>query len=138
MNQLHNRMNAASMQSSAAFAIIGFIVVACALSTNNIVARANAGEVPSFSLAFFRWMFVAFGLAPFAVREIRAKWRAISPRIGMVAAAGFCGMFLCGGPVYLAGVTTTPINIGLIMAVAPVTVLLIAWCFGFEKSIASN
>jgi drug/metabolite transporter (DMT)-like permease len=133
MNQLHNRMNAASMQSSAAFAIIGFIVVACALSTNNIVARANAGEVPSFSLAFFRWMFVAFGLAPFAVREIRAKWPAISPRIGMVAAAGFCGMFLCGGPIYLAGVTTTAINIGLIMAVAPVNVLLIAWCFGLEK-----
>ena len=73
MNQLHNRMNAASMQSSAAFAIIGFIVVACALSTNNIVARANAGEVPSFSLAFFRWMFVAFGLAPFAVREFRQE-----------------------------------------------------------------
>jgi len=133
MNQLHNKMDTASMQPSAALAIIGFIVVACALSTNNIVARANAGEVPSFSLAFFRWMFVAFGLAPFAARELRAKWAAISPRIGMVAAAGFCGMFLCGGPVYLAAVTTTAINIGLIMAVAPVNVLLITWWFGFEQ-----
>ena len=51
----------------------------------------------------------------------------------MVAAAGFCGMFLCGGPVYVAGVTTTAINIGLIMAAAPVNVLLIAWIIGFEK-----
>src|SRR5260370_27323609 len=108
MNQLHNRMNAASMQSSAALAIIGFIVVACALSTNNIVARANAGEVPSFSLAFFRWMIVAFGLAPFAVREIRAKWLVISPRIGMSAAAGFFGLFLCGGPVYFFGHARDP------------------------------
>jgi hypothetical protein len=71
----------------------------CALAANTILARANAGEVPSFSLAFFRWMIVALGLAPFSVREIRAKWPAISSRLAMVAAAGFCGMFLCGGPV---------------------------------------
>jgi len=51
----------------------------------------------------------------------------------MVAVAGFCGMFLCGGPVYAAAVTTTAINIGLIMAAAPVNVFLIAWCFGLEK-----
>jgi drug/metabolite transporter (DMT)-like permease len=133
MNRLHERADTASTHSSALLATIGFIVVACMLSTNNVVARANAGEVPSFSLAFFRWMMVALGLAPFAVHEIRTKWPAISPRIGMVAAAGFCGVFLCGGPVYLAAVTTTAINIGLTMAATPVNVLLIAWCFGLEK-----
>ena len=133
MKRLDSRSDTASTNSSAALAIIGFIVVACMLSTNNIVARANAGEIPSFSLAFFRWMIVAFGLSPFAVREIREKWSVISPRIWMVAAAGFCGMFLCGGPVYAAAVTTTAINIGLIMAAAPVNVFLIAWCFGLEK-----
>lgn len=112
------------VRSSGVLAILGFILVACALSTNTILARANATEVPSFSLAFFRWMIVALGLAPFSVREIRAKWPAISPRLGRVAAAVFCGMFLCGGPVYVAGVTTTA---------APVNVLLIAWIIGFEK-----
>ncbi len=129
----HNRSDMEQKQSSVALAIIGFIIVACALSTNTILSRANAGEVPSFSLAFFRWMIVALGLAPFSVREIRAKWPAISPRLEMVAAAGFCGMFLCGGPVYVAGVTTTAINIGLIMAATPVNVLLIAWIIGFEN-----
>lgn len=133
MKQLDSRSGTASMHSSAVLAIIGFIVVACMLSTNNIVARANAGEIPSFSLAFFRWMTVTFGLTPFAVREIREKWSVISPRIGMVAVAGFCGMFLCGGPVYAAAVTTTAINIGLIMAATPVNVFLIAWCLGLEK-----
>ena len=133
MKRLDSRSDTASVNSSAALAIIGFIVVACMLSTNNIVARANAGQIPPFSLAFFRWMTVAFGLTPFAVREIREKWSVISPRIWMVAAAGFCGMFLCGGPVYAAAVTTTAINIGLIMAAAPVNVFLIAWCFGLEK-----
>jgi drug/metabolite transporter (DMT)-like permease len=133
MNQAQDELDAASMHSSAVLSTIGFIVVACMLSTNNIVARANAGEVPSFSLAFFRWIMVAIGLAPFAVAEIRKKWPAMSARMGMVAAAGFCGMFLCGGPVYSAATTTTAINIGLIMAATPVNVLLIAWCFGLEK-----
>jgi len=114
-------------------AIIGFVIVGFAYATNTIVARANAGEVPAFSLAFFRWSIVALGLAPFALGEIRTKWAAISPRLWMIAAAGFCGMFLCGGPVYVAGITTTAINIGLIMAVAPVNVLLVAWIIGFEK-----
>ena len=56
MKRLDSRSDTASINSSAALAIIGFIVVACMLSTNNIVARANAGEIPPFSLAFFRWM----------------------------------------------------------------------------------
>ena len=129
----HNSADMEQTRSSAALAIIGFIIIACALAANTILARANAGEVPAFSLAFFRWMIVALGLAPFSAREITAKWPAISPRLGMVAAAGFCGMFLCGGPVYLAGVTTTAINIGLIFAAMPVNVLLIAWCLGLEK-----
>src|SRR3977135_1578879 len=120
-------------RSSVALAIIGFIVIACALAANTILARANAGEVPSFSLAFFRWMIVALGLAPFSVREIRAKWPAISPRLPMVAVAGFCGMFLCGGPVYVAGVTKTALTTGLTLAGTPFNVLLIAWSIGFEK-----
>jgi len=121
------------LRSSATLAFIGFVAVGFAYATNTIVARANAGEVPAFSLAFFRWTIVALGLAPFALGEIKAKWPAISSRLGMVAAAGFCGMFLCGGPIYAAGITTTAINIGLIFAVAPVNVLLIAWGIGFEK-----
>src|SRR5262245_29851990 len=73
MKQLDSRSGTASMHSSGVLAIIGFIVVACMLSTNNIIARANAGEIPSFSLAFFRWTTVALGLTPFAVHEIKEK-----------------------------------------------------------------
>ena len=53
MKQLDSKSGTASMHSSAVLAIIGFIVVACMFSTNIIVARANAGEIPSFSLASF-------------------------------------------------------------------------------------
>jgi hypothetical protein len=53
MKQLDSTSGTTSMHSSGVLAIIGFVVVACMLSTNNIIARANAGEIPPFSLAFF-------------------------------------------------------------------------------------
>jgi drug/metabolite transporter (DMT)-like permease len=43
------------------------------------------------------------------------------------------GMFLCGGPVYVAGISTTAIHIALIMALSPITVLLISASLGIER-----
>jgi len=55
-----------------------------------------------------------------------------------ILAAGFMGMFLCGGPVYAAGVSTTAIHIALIMALSPITVLLISAVLGMEQSARCN
>jgi drug/metabolite transporter (DMT)-like permease len=41
-------------------------------------------------------------------------------------------MFICGGPVYVAGVTTSAINLALIMALAPLAVLLFSFVSGQE------
>ena len=41
-------------------------------------------------------------------------------------------MFVCGGPVYVAGVTTSAINLALIMALAPLVVLLFSFVSGQE------
>jgi drug/metabolite transporter (DMT)-like permease len=41
-------------------------------------------------------------------------------------------MFLCGGPVYVAGISTTAIHIALIMALSPIVVLLISAALGTE------
>ena len=41
-------------------------------------------------------------------------------------------MFVCGGPVYLAGVTTSAINLALIMAIAPLMVLVFSFVSGLE------
>jgi drug/metabolite transporter (DMT)-like permease len=50
-----------------------------------------------------------------------------------IAAAGFLGMFVCGGPVYLAGTTTSAINLALIMAMSPLMVLLFSLVMGLER-----
>src|SRR5262245_9395590 len=89
-------------------AMSGFAAVAVAQVANMILARANAGSVPPFSLATARWSIVAIGLAPFVLKELRAQTGAFWWRHWrMIFSAGFLGMFVCGGPVYIAGETTT-------------------------------
>jgi drug/metabolite transporter (DMT)-like permease len=56
----------------------------------------------------------------------------LGQNIWPILAAGFMGMFLCGGPVYAAGVSTTAIHIALIMALSPITVLMISAVLGIE------
>src|SRR5689334_12712197 len=116
-----------------AIALIGFILVATAQASNQILARGLADSVPPFALAFFRWSIIAAGLAPLAFAEIRQGRIALAGNIWPILAAGFLGMFLAGGPVYIAGGSTTAIHIALIFALSPITVLLISAALGIER-----
>ena len=112
--------------------LLGFLLVATAQVSNMILARGIAGSVPPFSIAFFRWSIVALGLLPAIVMAFREKPGLLQGQTFGIVAAGFLGMFVCGGPVYLAGVTTSAINLALIMALAPLAVLLFSFVSGQE------
>jgi len=112
--------------------LLGFLLVATAQVSNMILARGVAGSVPPFSIAFFRWSIVALGLLPAVVMALREKPGALRGQALGIVVAGFLGMFVCGGPVYIAGVTTSAINLSLIMALAPLVVLLISFVSGQE------
>jgi drug/metabolite transporter (DMT)-like permease len=115
-----------------AIALIGFVLVATGQASNQVLARGLAGSVPPFSLAFFRWSIIAIGLAPFAIAAIREGKIPLAQNAWPILVAGFLGMFLCGGPVYVAGITTTAIHIALIFALSPIMVLLISAALGME------
>jgi drug/metabolite transporter (DMT)-like permease len=122
----------ASDRTRQALGLFGFLLVATAQVSNMILARGVAGSVPPFSIAFFRWSIVAVGLLPaviLALRERPGQLRGQGPGIVL---AGFLGMFVCGGPVYVAGVTTSAINLSLIMALSPLVVLLYSFVSGQE------
>lgn len=112
--------------------LFGFLLVATAQVSNMILARGVAGTVPPFSIAFFRWSIVALGLLPLIVMALREKRGVLKGQTFGIVVAGFLGMFVCGGPVYLAGVTTSAINLSLIMALAPLAVLLYSFISGQE------
>jgi drug/metabolite transporter (DMT)-like permease len=116
-----------------AIALAGFILVATAQASNQVLARGLADSVAPFALAFFRWTIIAAGLAPLAIAEIRQRRIPLADDFWPILAAGFLGMFLCGGPVYVAGGSTTAIHIALIMGLSPITVLLISAMLGMER-----
>ncbi|MCA1454798.1 DMT family transporter [Bradyrhizobium sp. BRP22] len=115
-----------------ALGLLGFLLVATAQVSNMILARGVAGTVPPFTIAFFRWSIVAVGLLPLVVIAFRENPGVVRGQGLGIAAAGFLGMFVCGGPVYIAGVTTSAINLALIMALSPLVVLLISFLLGVE------
>jgi len=112
--------------------LFGFLLVATAQVSNMILARGVAGSVPPFSIAFFRWSIVALGLLPAVIMALRESPGVLRGQGVGIVAAGFLGMFVCGGPVYVAGVTTSAINLALIMALAPLVVLLFSFVSGQE------
>jgi drug/metabolite transporter (DMT)-like permease len=112
--------------------LLGFLLIATAQVSNMILARGVAGSVPPFSIAFFRWSIVALGLLPAVVLALREKPGVLNGQTLGIVVAGFLGMFICGGPVYVAGVTTSAINLALIMALAPLVVLLFSFVSGQE------
>ena len=113
-------------------ALTGFILVATAQASNQVLARGLADSVAPFARAFFRWSIIAAGLAPLAIAEIRQGRISLAGNFWPILAAGYLGMFLCGGPVYVAGGSTTAIHIALIFALSPITVLLISAALGIE------
>jgi drug/metabolite transporter (DMT)-like permease len=116
----------------AAVGLAGFVLVATAQVSNMILARGVAGTVPPFTIAFFRWSIVAVGLLPAVIASLDKNRGRLRSQLPPIAAAGFLGMFLCGGPVYVAGVTTSAINIALIMALSPLIVLMLSWLFRLD------
>jgi len=68
------------------------------------------------------------------VMALREKPAALRGQWPAIALAGFLGMFICGGPVYVAGITTSAINLSLIMALAPIVVLLFSFAAGRESA----
>ena len=123
---------AATNRTREALGLLAFLLVATAQVSNMILARGVAGSVPPFTIAFFRWSIVAVGLLPAVVIALRENPDLLrGQRLG-IAVAGFLGMFVCGGPVYVAGVTTSAINIALIMALSPIVVLLFSFVSGGE------
>jgi drug/metabolite transporter (DMT)-like permease len=112
-----------------ALGLAGFLLVATAQVSNMILARGVAGTVPPFTIAFFRWSIVAAGSLPAVIVALRENPFALRRQGFGIAASGFLGMFLCGGP---AGITTSAINIALIMALSPLIVMAISWALGLD------
>jgi drug/metabolite transporter (DMT)-like permease len=129
---MHETVSTGANRKREVLGLLGFLVLSTAQVSNMILARGVAGSVPPFAIAFFRWSIVAIGLSPLIIAALRQHPGLLRKEGLGIAAAGFLGMFVCGGPVYLAGTTTSAINLALIMAMSPLMVLLFSLVTGLE------
>ena len=84
------------------------------MSTNTIIARGAVEFVPPISLAFWRWFTVFIILFPFFFSEIINKKKELKKESFKLLFLGSMGCGVCGAFPFIAGMTTTMANIGII------------------------
>tara|TARA_B100001027_G_scaffold37721_1_gene23571 strand:+ start:3635 stop:4483 length:849 start_codon:yes stop_codon:yes gene_type:complete len=103
------------------------------MASNLIVARGGIEHVPPISLAFWRWTLVFLILIFFNFQTLFNKSQIIKDELFKLFFLGFMGCGVCGAFPFLAGQTTTIINMGIIYTSSPIFIILISLFFFKEK-----
>lgn len=107
---------------------IGFLLALAAVlgwSANPLFSRMLAGVVPPFTLALLRLALAVCVFAPFALGSLRRVWPIVRARFWFYVFLAFSGLGFFNALVYVAGRTTTAINISILNTATPVFVLLL-------------
>ena len=103
------------------------------MASNLIVARGGVEFIPPISLAFWRWFFVFLILLSFTFFSIKKEIRIIKKEIWKLLFLGSMGCGVCGAFPFIAGKTTTIINMGIIYTSSPIFIIIISSLFFGEK-----
>ncbi|MCK5835810.1 MAG: DMT family transporter [Desulfobacula sp.] len=93
-------------------------------SGNFIVARGLSDHIPPVTLAFFRWMTAVLVFAPFAIRGMIREWAKIRKHLVYFGITAFIGITSFNTFIYIAGHTTTAMNLSLIAITFPIFIML--------------
>ena len=103
------------------------------MASNIIVARGGVEYVPPISLAFWRWLFVFFILSPFLYSEISKKKKFLKKEFYKLFFLGLMGCGVCGAFPFIAGMSTTMANMGIIYTSSPVFIIILSVLLFGEK-----
>ena len=96
------------------------------MATNIIVARGGVEYVPPISLAFWRWLVVFAILFPFFSSEILNKKKEFKLEFLKLFFLGFMGCGICGAFPFIAGMSTTMANMGIIYTSSPIFIIILS------------
>ena len=99
------------------------------MATNIIVARWGVEYVPPISLAFWRWFTVFVILFPFFYNEILKNKKYIDKEFWKLFFLGSMGCGVCGAFPFIAGMTTTMANMGIIYTSSPIFIIILSVMF---------
>ena len=99
------------------------------MSSNLIVARGGVEFVPPITLAFLRWSLAFLILLPFLWRVLSQNYNNILNEKYRLFFLGATACGICGAFPFIAGVTTTITNMGIIYSTSPIFIILFSTFF---------
>ena len=110
------------------------VVATLIWSGNFIIARRVFGQIPPVSLAFFRWLTATIIMLPIGYRGVSREYAFIRKRWSYFIWAAFTGVTVFNTLVYIAGHSTTAINLSLIGTTSsPIMAIFLARVFLKER-----
>lgn len=110
-------------------AIYGYLCAIAATifwSGNFTVARGVSENIPPISLAFWRWTIAVLILIPFAYKPLIKDWNIIKNNYIYLIITSALGVSLFNTLIYIAGHSTTVLNMSLIAITFPIFIILIS------------
>ena len=95
-------------------------------SGNLIIARGLHESIPPVSLAFYRWLVAVIVFSPFAVKHLISEWKIIKKHPAYFSITALLGITTFNTLIYIAGQTTTAMNLSLIAITFPIFVILLS------------
>lgn len=95
-------------------------------SGNFTVARGLTESIPPISLAYWRWTTAVILLTPFALKALITDKEIIKSNLGYIIITSILGVSLFNTLIYIAGHTTTAINLSLIAITFPIFIIILA------------
>jgi drug/metabolite transporter (DMT)-like permease len=102
-------------------------------AVNYVVARKAPGVIDPHTLALGRWTIAGLVLAGFSRTELWAQRFAIRQVWPQYIVLGTLGMVICGAWVYIAGRSTSAVNIALIYSASPVLIMIASGIWLHER-----
>ena len=100
------------------------ILVPTLWAVNYVVARKAPGVIEPHTLALGRWGLAGLLLGLISHKELWHERHAVLAAWPQYLVLGSLGMLICGAWVYIAGHSTTAVNIALIYSISPVLIML--------------
>ena len=126
-------MKPSSIRNNSYFPYLLLLVQPIFMATNIIVARGGVEYVPPISLAFWRWLTVFLILAPFFLNEILRKKKDFNKEFWKLFFLGSMGCGICGAFPFIAGMSTTMANMGIIYTSSPIFIIILSVMFFKDK-----
>lgn len=106
-------------------------------SGNFTIARGVIENIPPISLAYWRWTTAVLILSPFAIKSLISDWALIKKHYIYLSITSILGVSLFNTLIYIAGHSTSAINMSLIVITFPIFIIVISRIV-FNETITLN